>query len=222
MQISITPEMTKAERRKENEKLRWFSLPTKEARLRRIVSNMAACAFGGTDIDDSTPGAIQMLMPVLKRYSMLVYQTASHTAENPRLRIVPEYSRLVEPKERQATGEAVDMLLMQEAGFTIASIDGDVSRWVNGPCRAPPERLILSVPRRTIYYTCPESAKNYMQRLYNIYTLTFHRVLFPVKTSKGDNTWNVSRWPHYSFPAPYSKPKTGWTTTALKICAAAT
>ncbi|MFC0139679.1 hypothetical protein ACFFJN_06125 [Erwinia mallotivora] len=153
VQISITPEMTKAERRKEKEKLWWFSPPTKEAGQRRIVSNMAACTFGGADIDDSTPGAIQMLIPVLKRYSMLVYQTASHTAENPRLRIVPEYSRLVEPEERRAIGEAVETLLMQEAGFTIASIDGDTSRWVNGSDYVILDRSVYGAQS---YHYCPD------------------------------------------------------------------
>lgn len=151
--ISITPEMTKAERRKEKEKLWWFSPPTKEAGLRRIVSNMAACAFGGADIDDSTPGAIQILTPVLKRYSMLVYQTASHTAENPRLRIVPEYSRLVEPEERRTTGEAVEALLMQEAGFTVASIDGDKARWVNGDDYVVFDRSVYGAQS---YHYCPD------------------------------------------------------------------
>ncbi|CND45385.1 hypothetical protein [Yersinia pseudotuberculosis] len=130
--ICITAEMTAEEKRKEKAKLFWFAPPTLEAGMRRKVGNMAPCAFGGLDIDASTPGAIKVLTPTLKRYSLFAYQTASHTAENPRLRLVPEYSRLVEPEERLAVGERVETLLMLEAGFMLASAGVKASRWTNG------------------------------------------------------------------------------------------
>lgn len=63
--------------------------------------------------------------------------------------------------------------------------------------------------------------KNQGQRLYGVYTLTFNSVLFPAKSTTDDYTRNVKSWLHYIFPAPYSKPKSGWTITALKTCAAA-
>ncbi|STT96538.1 putative prophage protein [Klebsiella pneumoniae] len=132
VQISITTEMTDEERRKEKQKLYWFSAPTQRAGQRRIVGNMAACAFGCADIDESSPGAMQTLLVSLRHHSVLVYQTASHTAASPRMRIVYEFSRLVEPDERRAVCEATESMLMQEAGFTLANLTGQKARWENG------------------------------------------------------------------------------------------
>lgn len=132
VQISITGKMTDEERRKEKQKLYWFSAPTQQAGQRRIVDNMAACAFGCADIDESSPGAMQALLVSLRRHSVLVYQTASHTAASPRMRIVYEFSRLVEPDERRAVCEAAESMLMQEAGFTLANLTGQKARWENG------------------------------------------------------------------------------------------
>lgn len=129
VQISITQGMTNEERRNEKCKLFWFSASTQKAGQRRIVKNMAACAFGGLDIDDSTVGAIEKLQTILNHHSIMVYQTASHTTENPRLRIVCEFSRLVEPDERPTVCEATESLLMLEAGFTLVSMNGKKSRW---------------------------------------------------------------------------------------------
>ena len=106
VQISITTEMTDEERRKEKQKLYWFSAPTQQAGQRRIVDNMAACAFGCADIDESSPGAMQSLLVPLRHHSVLVYQTASHTAANPRKRIDSELTSLVESNERRAVGES--------------------------------------------------------------------------------------------------------------------
>ncbi|HHB9108090.1 TPA: DUF927 domain-containing protein, partial [Klebsiella pneumoniae] len=132
VQISITTEMTDEERRKEKQKLYWFSAPTQRAGQRRIVGNMAACAFGCADIDESSPGAMQTLLVSLRHHSVLVYQTASHTAASPRMRIVYEFSRLVEPDERRAVCEATESMLMQEAGFTLANLTGQKARWESG------------------------------------------------------------------------------------------
>lgn len=132
VQISITGKMTDEERRKEKQKLYWFSAPTQQAGQRRIVGNMAACSFGCADIDESSPGAMQALLVSLKRHSVLVYQTASHKAASPRMRIVYEFSRLVEPDERRAVCEAAESMLMQEAGFTLANLAGQKARWENG------------------------------------------------------------------------------------------
>lgn len=131
VRISITGKMTDEERRKEKQKLYWFSAPTQQAGQRRIVGNMAACAFGCADIDESSPGAMQALLASLNRHSVLVYQTASHTAAIPRMRIVYEFSRLVEPDERRAVCEAAESMLMQEAGFTLANLTGQKARWEN-------------------------------------------------------------------------------------------
>lgn len=132
VQISITGKMTDEERRKEKQKLYWFSAPTQQAGQRRIVGNMAACSFGCADIDESSPGAMQALLVSLRRHSVLVYQTASHTAASPRMRIIYEFSRLVEPDERRAVCEATESMLMQEAGFTLANLTGQKARWENG------------------------------------------------------------------------------------------
>lgn len=107
--------MTDEERRKEKQKLYWFSATTQQDGQRRKPENMAPCAFGMLDIDGSTPGAITALVQVFRRYSMLVYQTASYTTDEPRLRIVCELSRAVESDYRRATGESIETLLMQEA-----------------------------------------------------------------------------------------------------------
>ncbi|WKM73966.1 DUF927 domain-containing protein [Klebsiella oxytoca] len=132
VQISITTEMTDEERRKEKQKLYWFSAPTQQAGQRRIVGNMAACAFGCADIDESSPGAMQTLLVSLRHHSVLIYQTASHTAASPRMRIVYEFSRLVEPDKRRAVCEAAESMLIQEAGFTLTNLTGQKARWENG------------------------------------------------------------------------------------------
>ncbi|TQI77974.1 uncharacterized protein (DUF927 family) [Serratia fonticola] len=150
--ISISPEMTKDERRKEKAKLFWFSPPTRSKGVRRKVENMDACAFGSADIDDSTPDAIKALTPVLQRYSVLVYQTASHTPANPRLRIVPEYCRPVAPAERRTVGEAVEALLMLEAGFTLASLEGEKAKWTKGDDYAVFDRSVYGAQS---YHYCP-------------------------------------------------------------------
>ncbi|THB85260.1 DUF943 family protein [Pantoea allii] len=48
-----------------------------------------------------------------------------------------------------------------------------------------------------------------------------HCVLSSVQTTTEDYTRNVYQWPHYNFPARYTKPKSLWTPTAPEICAAA-
>ncbi|EEJ6665266.1 DUF927 domain-containing protein [Salmonella enterica subsp. enterica] len=152
VQISITSEMTDEERRKEKQKLYWFSAPTQKAGQRRIVANMAACAFGSLDIDESTPGAIKALTPVLTRRSVMVYTTASHTAEAPRLRIVCELSRPIEPAERGAILTAVETMLMQSAGFTFVNLEGQKSRWEKGSDYVALDR---SVYGQQSYLYCP-------------------------------------------------------------------
>lgn len=152
VQISITPEMTDEERRKEKQKLYWFSAPTQKAGQRRIVANMAACAFGSLDIDESTPGAIKALTPILTRRSVMVYTTASHTAEAPRLRIVCELSKPIEPAERGAVLTAVETMLMQSAGFTLVSLEGQKSRWEKGGDYVALDR---SVYGQQSYLYCP-------------------------------------------------------------------
>ncbi|HEM8846779.1 TPA: DNA primase [Proteus mirabilis] len=133
VKIAISPDMTKDQKKAEKAKLFWFAAPLKTAGTRRIKKNMAACLFGCGDIDESTPGAIAALMPVLSRYSMLVYQTASYTPENPRIRFVCEFSRLVEPPECESVCKAAETLLMQAAGFTLHSVTGrKKARWVKG------------------------------------------------------------------------------------------
>lgn len=157
VQITITADMTKEQRRAEKRKLYWFSPPTQQVGQRRIAANMAPCAFGGADIDESTPDAIRALTPVLKRYSVMAYQTASNTDTVPRLRIVPEYSRPVEPKERSTIGEAVEALLMQEAGFTLASLEGDKAKWTKGDDYVVFDRSVYGAQS---YFYCPhEGAK---------------------------------------------------------------
>ncbi|MEY0287865.1 primase-like DNA-binding domain-containing protein [Providencia rettgeri] len=132
-EIAISAEMNREQKRAEKAKLFWFASPMKKSGIQRIKKNMAPCAFGCGDIDESTPGAINALMPVLSRYSMLTYQTASHTAESPRVRYVCEFSRLVEPKERKAISESVETLLLQEAGFTLQGVESNIkAKWVKG------------------------------------------------------------------------------------------
>lgn len=46
--------MTDEERRKEKQKLYWFSATTQQDGQRRKPENMAPCAFGMLDIDGST------------------------------------------------------------------------------------------------------------------------------------------------------------------------
>ncbi|MDE9482992.1 DUF5906 domain-containing protein [Xenorhabdus bovienii] len=128
--IAILPGMNSKARNEEKKKLFWFAPPTKKKGMPRRVDNMAACAFGCADIDESTPGAAAALTTVLTRYSMLMYHTASSTLANPRIRLVCEYSRLVEPDERRAIGTAFESALMQEAGFTFEGIKGEKARWV--------------------------------------------------------------------------------------------
>ncbi|CDH23208.1 DNA primase family protein [Xenorhabdus bovienii] len=130
VEIAIVPDMNKAERRTEKARLYWFAPPTKKKGMPRKAENMASCAFGCADIDESTPNAAAALMPVLERYSMLIYHTASSTLANPRIRLMYEHSRLVKPDERRAIGIAVETMLMQEAGFTLESIKGEKARWV--------------------------------------------------------------------------------------------
>ncbi|WP_426576567.1 hypothetical protein ACP179_19495 [Xenorhabdus stockiae] len=129
-EIAILPGMNSTARNDEKRKLYWFAPPTKQKGMLRRVGNMAACAFGCADIDESTPGAAAALVPVLTRYSMLMYHTASSTPENPRIRLVCEFSRLVEPDERRAISTAFESALMQEAGFTFDSFKGEKARWV--------------------------------------------------------------------------------------------
>ena len=132
-EIAISPEMSREQKRAEKAKLFWFASPMKKSGIQRIKKNMAPCAFGCGDIDESTPGAINALMPVLSRYSMLTYQTASHTEESPRVRYVCEFSRLVKPKERKAISESVETLLLQEAGFTLQGVESNIkAKWVKG------------------------------------------------------------------------------------------
>ncbi|OTA18181.1 DNA primase [Xenorhabdus beddingii] len=128
-EIAIVPGMNGKARNEEKKKLFWFAPPTKQKGMPRRVGNMAACAFGCADIDESTPNAAAALMSVLTRYSMLMYHTASSTPENPRIRLVCEYSRLVEPDERRAIGTAFESALMREAGFTFEGIKGEKARW---------------------------------------------------------------------------------------------
>ncbi|KLU14164.1 MULTISPECIES: DNA primase family protein [Xenorhabdus] len=130
VEIAILPGMNNKARNEEKKKLYWFAPPTKKKGMRRRVDNMAACAFGCADIDESTPNAAAALMPVLAQYSMLMYHTASSTKENPRIRLVYESSRLVEPDERRAISTAFESALMQEAGFTFDGIKGEKARWV--------------------------------------------------------------------------------------------
>ncbi|CRL43725.1 hypothetical protein SGGMMB4_05257 [Sodalis glossinidius str. 'morsitans'] len=63
----------------------------------RIKKNMAACAFGGYDFDACTPRAVRKLTDHLPRYAAFSYQTASHTPQSPRIRLVVAFSRLVHP-----------------------------------------------------------------------------------------------------------------------------
>ncbi|PNV02467.1 DNA primase, partial [Salmonella enterica] len=161
VQISITAEMSDEERRKEKQKLYWFSATTQQEGLRRKPENMAPCAFGMLDIDGSTPGAITALVPVFRQYSMLVYQTASHTADEPRLRIVCELSRAVESDGRRKTGESVETLLMQEAGFSFSSLADKKARWENGSDYVVFDRNVYGAQS---YCYCPHTdakAQNY-------------------------------------------------------------
>jgi putative DNA primase/helicase len=157
VQLSITSEMSDEERRNEKQKLYWFSAPTQKAGQRRTVENMAACAFGSLDIDDSTPGAIAALMPVLTRRSVMTYTTASHTADAPRLRIVCELSRSVEPAERGAALTAVETMLMQSAGFTLASLEGHKARWTKSGDYVALDRSVYGAQS---YLYCPHKGAN--------------------------------------------------------------
>ncbi|WP_323861207.1 hypothetical protein [Xenorhabdus szentirmaii] len=152
VEITIVPGMNSDERNTEKKKLFWFAPPTKNKGMRRRKGNMASCAFGCADIDESTPDAAAALMPVLEWYSMLMYHTASSTPENPRIRLVCEYSRLVSPDERQAISKAFESKLMQEAGFALDSITGQKARWVKGS-----DYLVLdrSVYGAQSYLYCP-------------------------------------------------------------------
>lgn len=152
VEISIASDTSDEERRNEKQKLYWFSAPTQNAGQRRIVKNMAACTFGSLDIDDSTRGAIAALTPVLTRHSMMIYTTASHTAEAPRLRIVCELSRPVEPEERGAILTAVETMLMQSAGFSLANRDGHKARWEKGSDYVVLDRSVYGAQS---YLYCP-------------------------------------------------------------------
>ncbi|EAP8457965.1 DNA primase [Salmonella enterica] len=131
-QISITDGMTDEARKAEKQKLYWFSAATQQDGQRRKPENMAACAFSMLDIDGSSPGAITALSPVFRQHSLLVYQTASHTAEEPRLRIVCELSSPVESDGRRPVSESVETMLMQAAGFTLVSLADKKARWESG------------------------------------------------------------------------------------------
>lgn len=181
--ISITAEMTAEERRKEKQKLYWFSAPTQQTGQRRVVQNMAPCAFGMLDIDESTHGAARTLMKISERYSLLVYQTASHTSSAPRLRLVCEFSRRVRPDERRAICEATESMLMQEAGFTLASLNGQKARWENSD-----DYLVLdrSVYGAQSYLYCPHQgalANQYKGEAIDVDTLPRPTKVPDVKTT---------------------------------------
>lgn len=157
VQLSITPEMEDEKRRTEKQTLYWFSAPTQKAGQRRIVANMAACSFGSLDIDESTRGAIKALTPILTRRSMMVYTTASHTAAAPRLRIVCELSRPIEPAERGAILTAVETMLMQSAGFALASVEGNKARWQKGGDYVTLDRSVYGAQS---YLYCPHKGSD--------------------------------------------------------------
>ncbi|HBE9179947.1 TPA: DNA primase [Serratia fonticola] len=154
VEISITPGMADEERRQEKRKLHWFAPPVKQAGQRRIVSNMAPCPYGCLDIDEATPGAIPVLLDRLGPYSGFAYQTASHTPEVPRLRVVFEYSRAVTAAERGIVSEATETLLMQLAGFALANIEGKKAKWVNGADHVVFDRGVYSAQS---YFYCPDA-----------------------------------------------------------------
>ncbi|WP_337063718.1 DNA primase family protein [Raoultella ornithinolytica] len=151
-QISITDGMTDEARKAEKQKLYWFSAATQQAGQRRIVDNMAACAFSMLDIDGSSPGAITALSPVFRQHSLLVYQTASHAAAEPRLRIVCELSSPVESDGRRPVSESVETMLMQAAGFTLVSLADKKARWESGDDYAIFDRNVYGAQS---YCYCP-------------------------------------------------------------------
>ncbi len=136
VQIFINETMTDTQRKAEKRKLYWFAaatLPdaTGEAR-RRKPENIAPCAFCMLDVDGCSQGALAYLLPVAAQYSVLMYRTASYTDDEPRIRLVCELTRAVGADDRKALGEALETLLMQKAGFTLASVKESRARWEKG------------------------------------------------------------------------------------------
>lgn len=160
VQISITAEMTDAERKAEKRKLYWFSAATKEVGQRRKPENIARCSFGMLDIDGSTPGAIQALAPVMAQYSVLTYHTASWTAAEPRVRLVCELSRAVDAADRKALGQSLETLLMQAAGFTFVSLEESRARWEKGTDYAVFDRTVYGAQS---YCYCPHEGAEIQQ-----------------------------------------------------------
>lgn len=183
VEISITPAMTDEERRQEKRKLYWFAPPTKQAGQRRVVANMAPCPYGCLDIDEATPGAIPVLLDRLGPYSAFAYQTASHTPEAPRLRVVFEYSRVVTAADRGIVSEATETLLMQLAGFVLASIEGKKAKWVNGADYVVFDRGVYSAQS---YFYCPDAgAESYQYTGEAIDVDALPLPVAPSKTEKG-------------------------------------
>lgn len=147
-------------RRKEKQKLYWFAAPMKDPQGQRIVENMAACAFGFADIDKSTPGAMKKLGASLSGVSALIYTTASHTLHCPRMRLVYEFSRMVEPGERTKVCVATESLVMIGAGFTHAGTDGLKSRWELGEDYVIFDRSIYG---EQSYVYCPDAGAHHQR-----------------------------------------------------------
>lgn len=156
VQISINETMTDTQRKEEKRKLYWFSAATRpdatgEERRRR-PENIAPCAFGMLDVDACTPGALTYTLPVVAKYSALMYRTASHTDDEPRIRLVCELSRAVSADARKALGESLETLLMQAAGFTLASVKESRARWEKGADYAVFDRSVYGAQS---YCYCP-------------------------------------------------------------------
>jgi hypothetical protein len=181
VEISITSAMTDEECRKEKRKLYWFAPPTKQTGQRRIMSNMAPCPYGCMDIDEATPGAIPVLLGRLGPYSAFAYQTASHTPEAPRLRVVCEYSRSVTAAERRSVSEATETLLMQLAGFALVSIEGKKAKWVNGADHVVFDRGVYSAQS---YFYCPDAGAESYQ--YTGEAIDVDALPLPAATSKAE------------------------------------
>lgn len=156
VQIFINETMTDAERKAEKRKLYWFSAATRPdadgEERRRKPENIAPCAFGMLDVDGCSPGALAYLLPVAAQYSALMYRTASCTDDEPRIRLVCELTRAVGADDRKALGEALETLLMQKAGFTLASLKESRARWEKGADYAVFDRTVYGAQS---YCYCP-------------------------------------------------------------------